>query len=402
MIPDQLQNYPLIRVCRPSCRSHNNCSNEGKRPVTSTKDENPINRIKSWINRGGNYGTVARSDNDLVIFDSDSERFSKLLSENLPMTFRVESGGSGHGQHWYFRCATATRQTGWKEPEGSVRVDNWHAVGPGSIHPNTGEKYTVIDDVEIATVTQSKLDGVCEILDDLSSENVQSGGGGDLGGSPPSSHSEAVLSDLNFIRRDDRRSEISEILTTDSEHSRRVWMVGWLHAAAGLSTNEIVNLIMNNAQWPKLDRATVRSQTESVISSSRSSRGTHYSNFGTADMDGDSSERRKTESDDGASDNQEVSSMEDNVRNKSTVKRDDGRFARSGIVEAENNGDTWEYAGVVFGTVQDDDDELGKVVEFETNKYGDRNYRNLGNRSADDLRLAAEALEKLADEIEDN
>lgn len=144
----------------------------------------------------------------------------------------------------------------------------------------------------------------------------------------------------------------------------------------------------------------------SVIRSTDSDRGTHPTEFGsnpTGDMGFLNPESRKTEDESGGSQppTREVfENMEDNVSKKSTVQRDNGRFARSGIVSVENNGDEWEYAGVVFGQIGDEDEELGTVVEFETNQYGDRDYKNLGNRSPEDLRLAAEALEELADEIE--
>lgn len=409
-IPDQLTSYPLIRVCRPDCRSHDNCNKPGKRPVTSVKDDDHLNRIKSWINRNGNYGIVAKSSNDLVIFDSDSEAFSDLLDQHLPSTFRVQSGGSDHGQHWYYRCSKATNQQGWRDPEGSVRVANWHAVGPKSVHSVTGDEYQVVENKPIAEVGIDDLRAVYNELNERDTastdDGVKRGGGGGSGssGSPPSAHS--AVSDLDFIKRDDRRAEISEILQTDSKHTRRVWMVGWLHGAAGLTQSEIANIIMRNARWSNLDREIVECQVESVIDSSNSGRGTHYSEWGyTADMDGNTSERRKTENEsDGLQPStQEVNNMEgneDNVRNKVTVKRDNGQFARGGIVQVENNGDEWEYAGVVFGQIEDEDDELGQVVEFETNQYGDRDYRNIGDRSPEELRLAAEALEELADELE--
>jgi hypothetical protein len=45
-IPEQLITQPLIRVCRPECKSHNNCSGAGKRPVTSTNNPRPIGDTK--------------------------------------------------------------------------------------------------------------------------------------------------------------------------------------------------------------------------------------------------------------------------------------------------------------------------------------------------------------------
>jgi len=404
-IPVQLQVYPLIRVCRPDCSTHTGCNSQGKRPVTSVEDSESIESITNWISNGGNVGIVARSDNDLVIIDSDSKRFSEIIFNQLPETFIVESGGSGFGEHIYYK-SDFTENKGWNDPEGSIRSSNWMCVCPPSSH-ESGELYEVINDSEIATVSESKLQNVVAQIERISSTNVKRGGGsGGSGGSSPPTPSSHKIDDLDFIKRDDIRCDISEILQSESDHNRRIWMVGWLHGAAGLTQHEITDIIISNAQWSDLDREIVERQVESVINSSNSDRGTHYTEWGhTADMDGNTSERRKTEPEGSQpSVGQEVSNMEDNdednVRNKVTVKRDDGQFARGGIVEVENNGDKWEYAGVVFGEVQGDDEELGTVVSFETNQYGDRDYRNLGDRSPEEIRLAAEALQELADEIE--
>jgi hypothetical protein len=193
---------------------------------------------------------------------------------------------------------------------------------------------------------------------------------------------------------------------TDAQHRDRLWLAGWLYSAAGLYQTEIVDLIEQECNWIDYDRSITSKMVSSVIRSTDSDRGTHPTEFGsnpTGDMGFLNPESRKTEDESGGSQppTREVfENMEDNVSKKSTVQRDNGRFARSGIVSVENNGDEWEYAGVVFGQIGDEDEELGTVVEFETNQYGDRDYKNLGNRSPEDLRLAAEALEELADEIE--
>jgi len=401
-VPPQLRVYPLIRVCKPNCFTHTNFSSQGKRPVTTVEDSEPLETITNWIDNGGNVGVVARSNNDLVIIDSDSKEFSEIIFNYLPETFTVESGGSNFGEHIYYK-SDYNKNKGWNDPEGSIRSTNWMCVCPPSSH-ESGGVYTTTNNTEIAAVSESDLKSVVKKIESSSTRNVKRGGGGGSSGSPPapSSHRNA---DLDFIKRDDIRADITEILHTQSEHNRRVWMVGWLHGAAGLAQSEITDIIMDNARWSNLDREIVERQVESVIDSSYSGRGTHYSEWGyTADMDGNTSERRKTESEGSQpSDKEEVNNMEgneDNVRNKVTVKRDDGQFARGGIVQVENNGDEWEYAGVVFGQVEGEDDELGQVVEFETNQYGDRDYRNIGDRSPEELRLAAEALEELADEIE--
>ena len=91
-IPPQVKEYSLTRLCcLGECQSHNGDCSCGKRPVVSVEEADPINRIKSWINEGGNYGVVARSNDDLVIFDSDSAEFSDLLKTGLPLAYTFEA-----------------------------------------------------------------------------------------------------------------------------------------------------------------------------------------------------------------------------------------------------------------------------------------------------------------------
>ena len=415
MIPPQLTDYPLIRVCRPDCRSHDNCGNKGKRPVTAADDPDPNNRIKSWINRNGNYGVVPTPDNDLVIFDVDSDRMAEILVRELPSTFTVESGGRGTGQHWYYRCDQATEQRNWDHPEGGVNVDYWQVVAPGSVHAETGNEYEIIDDRPIATISIDEYRAVYDIFTEIhrsetaNTTAVERGGGGDGGSSGDSAAAALSTSgNLAFINSDEYRTKVARILAKhDAPHRDRLWLAGWLYSAAGLHQSEIVRLIEQECEWVDYDRSITSKMVQSVIRSTDSDRGTHPTEFGstpTGDMDWLQSESRKTENESNGSQPSTQGVLDnmsdDNIRQKVTVKRDNGQFARSGIVEVDNGDDSWEYAGVVFGTVEDEDEELGQVVEFETNQYGDRAYKNLGDRDADELRLAAEALNELADEIE--
>jgi hypothetical protein len=409
VIPDQLLEYPLIRVCRPNCRSHNNCGNEGKRPVTAADDPDPNNRIKSWINRGGNYGVVPAPDNDLVVFDVDSTEMAEILSRKLPSTFRVESGGADFGEHWYYRCPRASDQRNWDYPEGGVNVDYWMVVGPGSVHAETGNRYEILDDKEIAKISIDEYRAVYDILTEIHNSktaDVERGGGGEGGGDPPP----AALSTpdgLDFINSREHREKVARILSKlDAPHRDRLWLAGWLWSAAGLRQREIVDLIDQECEWVDFDRSITSKMVDSVIRSTDSDRGTHPSEFedtSTGDMDFLQSESRKMEeSGKGRTLRGGESEMtEDNINNKVTNENGDGKFTRAAIVKVDNGDDSWEYAGVVFGSIDEDDDELGTVVEFEQDQYGNRDYKNLGDRSPDELRMAAEALTDLADEIED-
>jgi hypothetical protein len=235
---------------------------------------------------------------------------------------------------------------------------------------------------------------------------VERGGGGG-GSGDPAATALSTPDSLDFINNDDYREKIARILSMDdAPHRDRLWLAGWLYSAAGLHQTEIVDLIEQECEWIDFDRSITSKMVQSVIRSTDSDRGTHPSEFGntpTGDMDFLQSESRKMEeSGKGRTLRGGESEMtEDNVNNKVTNKNGDGEFARAGIVEVDNGDDSWEYAGVVFGRIGEDDDELGTVVEFEQDQYGNRDYKNLGDRSPEELRMAAEALTDLADEIEE-
>jgi hypothetical protein len=83
------------------------------------------------------------------------------------------------------------------------------------------------------------------------------------------------------------------------------------------------------------------------------------------------------------------------VKNGSTV-------CRAGIEHIDPNKpdmESWDTVSLLFGNLEQDS-EFGEIPEWENNQYGDQNTKQLGNRSASELRLAAEALETLAEHKE--
>jgi hypothetical protein len=123
-IPAQLRTQPLIRVCRPECKSHQECTHAGKRPVTSTDNPRPIGEIRNWIKSGGNYGVVPKSDNDLIVLDSDSQIFTEL-AQDLPETYTVKTGSGNY--HFYFYSEFNSNKSFKTQSSefGSIRADNW-------------------------------------------------------------------------------------------------------------------------------------------------------------------------------------------------------------------------------------------------------------------------------------
>jgi hypothetical protein len=62
--------------------------------------------------------------------------------------------------------------------------------------------------------------------------------------------------------------------------------------------------------------------------------------------------------------------------------------------------DSWDTISLLFGSVSEDEN-FGKYPAWDMNQYGSAATKQLGNKSPRELRLAAEALQKLADELEE-
>lgn len=387
-IPEQVRDYPLIKLCGPDCQilSHGDCQSPGKIPVSDNwqNKNNPFLSIKRHLQSTGNYGVVPRAGNDLLVIDSDSQKFSETVETTLPDTFTVETG---NGQHYYYRSDWSDNKRWNGEPKGEFCAVNSQVVGPGSEHPN-GESYSVEIDRELAKITDSQIRTLIQELNDVGS--VERGGSGR--DRRPSPHS--TPESLSFIQREDIRQKVAGILRdSNPAHNDRCWLAGWLYAAAGLDESEIVSLIVQEARWGDLDEDIVANQVSSIIDSTRSSRGTHYSNYSPDDA-GISGSSSRGETTRGKTMPSEWNTSE-TVKNGSTV-------CRAGVEHIDpnkSNMESWDTVSLLFGNLEQDS-EFGEIPEWENNQYGDQNTKQLGDRSAAELRLAAEALEALADHKE--
>ena len=150
MIPSQLQNeaFGFVKIPRAS-----------KKPFEPQWQKKPYSysEIVDWIAQGGNYG-VFGGHGDLIIIDADKQEISELVSSVLPATFTVKTPRTGH--HFYFLCKDIKKKIVLKKGEehfGEIISYGFQAVGPGSIHPDTGTEYEVLSDVEIATVSREQV-----------------------------------------------------------------------------------------------------------------------------------------------------------------------------------------------------------------------------------------------------
>jgi hypothetical protein len=381
------------------------------------------------MNHGGNYGVVCLDSNEIVVWDIDSAEFRDVLDETLPDTLTVESGGSGVGEHRYYRCRDFSTNTSWNNPEGSVRSRNWHAVGPNSTHPDTGAEYRILHDRKIATVTVEDLGSAMSELGDREA----GGGGGGPAAAPPASRqntqkaedlqvdpSSQTLQALGFINSDKRRQDIAKVL--DHNHpSRRVraWAAGFLHSACGLTQIQLEKLLQAQADWAtdnnEIERQ-VQNMLKKVVRNRRADESVNLDRYlGPDDMTASAVESRKTESGDtsagshGGDSSMSSDSPDFDYTSKHSLtvyNADSPEEAEDGerVIRAEvtnmngrdEDGDRvdTDFVTVTKGTLRDNG-EFGVSPEFP------QDNKSVGSAEPEDLRLIAQALNEMADQIED-
>ncbi len=161
MIPKHIKDFMFVRV-KP----------KSKVPFDRDWARDPgahftSDQIRPWIEQGNNYGVLTGPDSGVAVVDCDDPLYVKLFAERLPETFSVCS--SVGKRHFYFKVENfpigqqkiALVDPDWTEDitrqGGDIRYGGSYVVGPGSIHPNTGEPYLVVDDVPVATVDYKYL-----------------------------------------------------------------------------------------------------------------------------------------------------------------------------------------------------------------------------------------------------
>ena len=417
-IPAQLRTQPLIRVCRPECKSHQECTHAGKRPVTSTNNPRPIGEIRNWIRSGGNYGVVPKADNDLIVLDSDSQIFTEL-AQDLPETYTVKTGSGNY--HFYFYSEFNSNKSFKTQSSefGSIRADNWHTVGANSVHPDTGEKYQTAIDTEINILSESDISQFINSLENrLESQSSREDGGG--GGSAAVfttktaedleiEPTEQTLRTLGFINSDSKRTQIAKVF--DSEHPERqirVWACSFLYSVVGLTQEQIEKLLRESAEWAYDDNRIeieIKSLVQNSINNSKADESVNLGRYiDTGDMSSNELESRKTESS-----GIEGSRLKGGEKTMSTdwntevIAQNGSAVVQAGEehINPDNpDMDSWDTISLLFGSVSEDEN-FGEYPEWDMNQYGSAATKQLGGKSPKELRLAAEALEKLADELEE-
>jgi hypothetical protein len=119
-----------------------------------------------WVQSGGNYGYFLQDNTDLCVLDADKPEELAPLIEYIGPTLTVQSGREGIGYHKIFRCPDLGPKkiylfnTGG-ESLGDIRPGSankkYFLVGPGSIHPDTGRPYTIVDSSDPVIVDREGL-----------------------------------------------------------------------------------------------------------------------------------------------------------------------------------------------------------------------------------------------------
>jgi len=132
-----------------------------------------------WVNKPYSYEDISKFDNEnygvlcgyenLAVIDCDKEELAFAVEKLLPKTFSVKTGGGG--KHFYFFIPDLEKKIILKADEehlGEIQFKGQQVVGANSIHPS-GNKYEILSDEEIKTITYSK---VKEILGSFIKEEI--------------------------------------------------------------------------------------------------------------------------------------------------------------------------------------------------------------------------------------
>ena len=129
-------------------------------------------QILPWIEAGGNYGVICGPITGVGAIDADHMEYVLAVENYLLQTFSVRSS-TERKRHFYLIIKNfpveKTNKISLVDPDdpddpkkqgGDIRYGNFYLVGPGSIHPDTGKPYTVIDDVPIAEIEFGEIDAL--------------------------------------------------------------------------------------------------------------------------------------------------------------------------------------------------------------------------------------------------
>lgn len=115
--------------------------------------------FKKYLKEATGYGVLCGQGN-LAVVDCDTPKLAqRLLMRLSPTTFSVKTGSGG--LHLYYLVPDLDKKIVLTDKKGvhhgEIQFTNFYVLGPGSLHPTTGNIYTVQNDVKIQTISKEKL-----------------------------------------------------------------------------------------------------------------------------------------------------------------------------------------------------------------------------------------------------
>jgi len=152
----------------------------GKSPIERNwpHDANYLfNEIKfeEYLKKGWNYGVLCgEKNNNLAVIDCDRQEVIDEIEKNLPKTFKASSGREGRAHYYYFVPGLNKKIVMNREGThyGEVQFTGSYIIGPNSIHPE-GNKYEIINDEDIATITPEELFSIIEKFSESLDEKMK-------------------------------------------------------------------------------------------------------------------------------------------------------------------------------------------------------------------------------------
>jgi len=382
-IPDQLTDHDLLKIYGPSA----DCDHPGKQPIGSTRngpfyradDQELIDHLES----GGNVGFPLSGS--IIVIDVDHDEFRQLLDRKLPSTFTVRTGSGGEHRYYHAPNWSDDRQLNVDGLDyGSIRSDGWQVVIPPSIHPETGDRYTVKSDRSIRSVGTDEIAAVLEEIGADTEPSQHSGGGS--GGSGSAAAGCAGGSSLPALPDEYPNQSASwgtcrswlasndlleELNLSSGDRSAREFLLAKCLAEGGFSEaaiSDVLDRLPYDSKWHQRG-SEYRDQTvrNAVIAAVED----EYVDFSsTGDMGAEASESRKTEE---PGEGRALPRGEKNMpefNDKLAVpvlegSEDGDSFKKIVLVEGNDNGDQFEYLALKKGRVQEVTTTEGETVLAE-------------------------------------
>jgi hypothetical protein len=128
--------------------------------AVNSSTRKPEIALAAWnAGEDANYG-VGCGPSNLTVVDCDHglnnlEEFEAWrIKHGFPETFTVISGRAGFGAHMYYSGSVPTCGFEIGGVTGELKGIGGYVVGPGCIHPDTGNKYKLLKDVEVASLPE--------------------------------------------------------------------------------------------------------------------------------------------------------------------------------------------------------------------------------------------------------